>query len=83
MAEQKRVFVHGVWISLSTDDAVDVISTHTEDVIAAARATCDEGLRPRHDPAERIDAVRRLSAAIVPDDAGTEAVASGIRVAAS
>jgi acyl-CoA reductase-like NAD-dependent aldehyde dehydrogenase len=75
-----RLYVGGEWVAPSTGAgaAIDVVSPHTEQVIArapaagpadvdravtAARAAVDEGPWPRLDPAERIDAVRRLAAA--------------------
>ncbi len=75
--DQKRLFVGGAWAAPSTDEVIDVVSPHTEGVIAstaaagpedvdravtAARHAFDEGPWPRLDPAERIDAVRRLAA---------------------
>ncbi len=76
MTEEKRLFVGGAWAAPSTDEVIEVVSPHTEDALAtvaaagtedveravsAARAAFDEGPWPRLDPAERIDAVRRLS----------------------
>ncbi len=77
VAEHERLFVGGRWTTPSTDDVIEVVSPHSEAVIAtvaapaardldaavtAARAAFDEGPWPRLDPAERIDAVRRLAA---------------------
>ena len=72
------LYIGGGWVAPSGDARIDVVSPHTEEVIArapaaspaevdravaAARAAVDEGPWPRLDPAERIDAVRRLAAA--------------------
>ena len=77
MGEQRRLFVGGAWELPGTDERIEVISPHSEEVIAttpaagtddvdravtAARAAFDQGPWPRLDPAERIDAVRRLAA---------------------
>ncbi|MGO8870742.1 MAG: aldehyde dehydrogenase [Acidimicrobiales bacterium] len=77
MAEGRGLFVGGAWAAPSTDDVIEVVSPHTEEVIAtvaaagpddvdravaAARGAYDEGPWPRLDPKERIDAVRRLAA---------------------
>src|SRR5262245_46791250 len=71
------LYVGGEWTAPSTGDAIDVVSPHSEEVIgrapaagpgdvdaavAAARAAVDDGPWPRLDPAERVDAVRRLQA---------------------
>jgi aldehyde dehydrogenase (NAD+) len=72
------LYVGGEWVDPSTADVIEVTSPHTEDIIgrapaagpadvdravAAARSAIDDGPWPRLDPAERIDAVRRLAAA--------------------
>jgi acyl-CoA reductase-like NAD-dependent aldehyde dehydrogenase len=76
VGEHERLFVAGRWTSPSTSEVIEVVSPHTEAVIAtvaaagsddvdaavaAARVAYDEGPWPRLDPAERIDAVRRLA----------------------
>jgi acyl-CoA reductase-like NAD-dependent aldehyde dehydrogenase len=70
------VFVGGAWAEPGGDEAIEVISPHTEEpiatvaaagpaeveqAVAAARTAYDEGPWPRLDPAERIAAVRRLA----------------------
>ncbi len=77
MGQQDLLYVGGDWVAPTTPDAIEVVSPHTEAVIAtvaaagpcdvdravaAARVAFDEGPWPRLDPAERIDAVRRLAA---------------------
>ena len=72
------LYIGGGWVAPSGDARIDVVSPHTEEVIArapdaspaevdravaAARAAVDEGPWPRLNPAERIDAVRRLAVA--------------------
>ena len=76
MADARRLFIGGAWEAPSTSNVIEVVSPHTEEVIAsvaaaapadvdravsAARTAFDEGPWPRLDPAERIAAVRRLS----------------------
>ncbi|MFV2177169.1 aldehyde dehydrogenase [Actinomadura sp. LOL_016] len=76
MVEQKRLFIGGEWTDPGTDGVIDVVSPHTEEVIAsvagaappdadravaAARAAFDDGPWPRLDPAERAATVRRLA----------------------
>jgi acyl-CoA reductase-like NAD-dependent aldehyde dehydrogenase len=71
-----KLFIGGSWLSPSTDNTIEVISPHTEAPIAlvaaagpadvdaavtSARTAFDEGPWPRQDPADRIDAVRRLA----------------------
>jgi len=73
-----RLYVGGEWAAPAAGGAIEVVSPHTEEpfasapmagptdvdrAVAAARAAVDEGPWPRLDPAERIDAVRRLAAA--------------------
>jgi acyl-CoA reductase-like NAD-dependent aldehyde dehydrogenase len=70
------LFIGGAWSSPSTDDTIEVISPHSESPIArvaaagaadvdaavtSARTAFDEGPWARMDPAERVDAVRRLA----------------------
>jgi acyl-CoA reductase-like NAD-dependent aldehyde dehydrogenase len=77
VGHEGSLYIGGEWIAPSAGDGIDVISPHTEEVIArapaagpadvdravaAARAAIDEGPWPRLDPAERIAAVRRLAA---------------------
>src|SRR3954468_13380845 len=77
VTEQQGLFIGGRWSSPSTDEVLEVVSPHTEAVIARpaaagpqdvdravamARAAFDDGPWPRLDPSERIDAVRRLAA---------------------
>jgi acyl-CoA reductase-like NAD-dependent aldehyde dehydrogenase len=77
MASPGQLYVGGTWSDSTSTETIDVISPHTEEVIArvptagpddveravaAARLAFDEGPWPRSDPAERIDAVQRLSA---------------------
>src|SRR3954466_444961 len=77
VTEQQGLFIGGRWSSPSTDEVLEVVSPHTEAVIARpaaagpqdvdravamARAPFDDGPWPRLDPSERIDAVRRLAA---------------------
>ncbi len=72
------LYVGGEWVDPSTADVIEVTSPHTEDIIgrapaagpadvdravAAARSAIDDGPWPHLDPAERVDAVRRLAAA--------------------
>jgi acyl-CoA reductase-like NAD-dependent aldehyde dehydrogenase len=71
-----KLFIGGSWVSPSSDDTIEVISPHTEAPIAlvaaagpadvdaaviSARTAFDDGPWPRLDPADRIDAVRRLA----------------------
>jgi acyl-CoA reductase-like NAD-dependent aldehyde dehydrogenase len=73
---EDELFIGGNWAAASTDLRIDVISPHTEAPVArvaaagpddvdkavmAARAAFDAGPWPRLQPAERIDAVRRLA----------------------
>ncbi len=76
MASPGQLYVGGTWSSSTSGETIDVISPHTEEVIAtvpvagpeeidravaAARMAFDEGPWPRLDPSERIAGVRRLS----------------------
>jgi acyl-CoA reductase-like NAD-dependent aldehyde dehydrogenase len=71
-----ELFIGGKWSEASTDRRIEVVSPHTEAPVArvaaavpedvdtavdAARAAFDTGPWPRLEPAERIDAVRRLA----------------------
>jgi acyl-CoA reductase-like NAD-dependent aldehyde dehydrogenase len=73
---QDELFIGGNWAKASTDRRIEVLSPHTESPVArvaaaapadvdkavdAARAAFDTGPWPRLQPAERIDAVRRLA----------------------
>ena len=76
MADERRLFIGGTWAAPGSDDVIEVVSPHSEEVIAtvaaagpadvdravaAARAASDDGPWPRLDPADRIAAVRRLA----------------------
>ena len=76
MHRDDALFVGGTWSAPSTDRRIEVISPHTESVVAsvaaagpadvdaavaAARSAFDEGPWPRAAPSERIDAMRRLT----------------------
>ena len=76
MDHDGSLYIGGEWTAPATDEVIEVVSPHTEQVIgrapvagpadvdravAAARAAVDEGPWPRLDPAERIAAVRRLA----------------------
>src|SRR4051794_39009620 len=71
----RRLFIGGEWVAPSTDQVLEVVSPHTEQLVAsaaaagvadvdravaAARQAFDAGPWPRLAPAERIAAVRRL-----------------------
>jgi aldehyde dehydrogenase (NAD+) len=73
---ENELFIGGNWANASTDRRIEVISPHTESPVArvaaagpddvnaaveAARSAFDIGPWPRLEPAERIDAVRRLA----------------------
>jgi betaine-aldehyde dehydrogenase len=75
----RKLFIGGEWVEPSTTATIDVISPHTEEVIArvpeareadvdravaAAREAFDLGPWPRMAPGERADIMERLSAAI-------------------
>ena len=77
MASSGQLYVGGAWSPPTTGEVIEVVSPHTEEVIAtvaaagpedvdravtAARVAFDDGPWPHADPSERIDAVRRLSA---------------------
>ena len=74
--DRTELFIGGTWAAPSTDDVLEVVSPHTEEVIGrapaaspedvdravdAARAAVDGGPWPRLDPAERIAVIRRLA----------------------
>jgi len=73
--DRKDLFIDGEMVAPSGRDVLEVVSPHTEEVIAtapvaapgdvdravaAARRAFDDGPWPRLDPAERIAAIRRL-----------------------
>jgi acyl-CoA reductase-like NAD-dependent aldehyde dehydrogenase len=75
---QNELFIGGIWAKASTARRIEVISPHTETPVAqvaapgpddvntavdAARAAFDSGPWPRLEPAERIEAMRRLTKA--------------------
>jgi len=77
MQVQERLFIGGEWVQPATTATIEVISPHTEDVIArvaegreadvdravaAARAAFDEGPWPHLPAAERADVMARLLA---------------------
>ncbi len=79
MQTDDKLFIGGEWIAASTSATIDVISPHTEEVIArvaeareadvdravaAARAAFDDGPWPHLPAAERADAMARLLAAL-------------------
>jgi acyl-CoA reductase-like NAD-dependent aldehyde dehydrogenase len=76
MQRDDALFVGGQWTAPSTDQTIEVISPHSETLVArvaaagaadvdaavtAARSASDEGPWPRISTAERIDVVRRLA----------------------
>jgi acyl-CoA reductase-like NAD-dependent aldehyde dehydrogenase len=76
MQRDDALFVGGQWTAPSTDQTIEVISPHSETLVArvaaagaadvdaavtAARSAFDEGPWPRVPVAERIDVVRRLA----------------------
>src|SRR3954470_24605313 len=71
----RRLFIGGEWVAPSTESVLEVVSPHTEQVVAsvagagpadvdravaAARTAFDRGPWPQLPPAERVAAVRRL-----------------------
>jgi len=79
MKAQGRLFIGGEWVAPSTSATIEVISPHTEEVIArvaeareadidravaAARRAFDDGPWPRMRADERADAMARLLAAL-------------------
>ncbi|MFI6365159.1 aldehyde dehydrogenase [Nocardia sp. NPDC050630] len=76
MATYEHLFIGGRWVTPATADTIEVISPHSERVVArvpaataadvdravsAARTAFDDGPWPRTDPSERIALVRRLA----------------------
>ncbi len=76
LVRQDELFIGGNWSEPSTGQRIEVISPHTETPVAhvaaagpddvdkavqVARAAFDAGPWPRLEPAERIDAVRKLA----------------------
>lgn len=76
MHQHDALFIGGTWTSPSGGETLEVISPHTESpiarvatagaadvdaAVASARTAFDEGPWPRLDPADRIEAVRRLA----------------------
>jgi len=74
--DRDALFIGGTWTKPATDAVLEVVSPHTEEVVArvpegstadidaavaAARTAFDEGPWPRMTPAERIDVVQSLS----------------------
>jgi aldehyde dehydrogenase (NAD+) len=74
--DRDALFIGGAWARPATDATLQVVSPHTEEVVArvpegstadidaavgAARKAFDEGPWPRLTPAERIDVVQNLS----------------------
>ena len=74
--DRDTFFIDGRWARPATGDVIEVVSPHTEQVVArvpqgrpadidaavaAARRAFDEGPWPRTPPAERIDVVQRFS----------------------
>jgi aldehyde dehydrogenase (NAD+) len=79
MHTHRKLFIGGDWVAPATDATIEVISPHTEEVIArvaearepdidravaAARRAFDEGPWPRTTPGERADVMARLLAAL-------------------
>ncbi|CUU57096.1 Acyl-CoA reductase [Parafrankia irregularis] len=77
MWDRQHLFIGGAWVAPSTDRQIEMISPHSEEpigqvaaasvadvdrAVAAARQAFDEGPWPRTDPAERVEAIRRLAA---------------------
>ncbi|MFE5476134.1 aldehyde dehydrogenase [Nocardia sp. NPDC056541] len=75
MSPRQQLYIGGRWVDPATDQTVEVISPHTEQVIArvadpttadvdravaAARAAFDTGPWPRTDPQERVAIIREL-----------------------
>jgi betaine-aldehyde dehydrogenase len=76
MTDHDHLYIGGEWVDPATSDRIEVISPHTEEVVASvpeastadvdravavARATFDDGDWPNLPPAERIAAVQRFS----------------------
>ncbi|KPM52343.1 aldehyde dehydrogenase [Frankia sp. R43] len=77
MWDRQHLFIGGAWVAPSTDRRIEMISPHSEEpighvaaasvadvdrAVGAARQAFDEGPWPRTDPAERVEAIRRLAA---------------------
>ena len=75
MSSRDTLFIGGEWVAPATNDVIEVVSPHTEEVIAtvpeastddvekavaAARTAFDEGEWPRLQPEERIAAVQKF-----------------------
>lgn len=75
---QDKLFIGGAWRTPSTDRQIEVVSPHTEAVVArvaaaapadvdaavdAARSAFDDGPWPRTEPADRIAVIRALATA--------------------
>ncbi len=76
MQKHDKLFIGGEWVKPATDAVIEVISPHTEEVIAtvpdsstedvdravdAARTAFDEGEWPQRSPEERIAAVQKFA----------------------
>lgn len=81
LAHPDKLFIDGQWVEPLRGGRIDVVSAHSEQVIAtvaegtegdvdravlAARRAFDSGPWPRLSPAERADYLRKLSAALAP-----------------
>lgn len=81
LAHPDKLFIDGQWLDARRGGRIEVISAHSEQVIAsvaeateedvdraviAARRAFDSGPWPRLSPAERAEYLRRLSAALAP-----------------
>ncbi len=79
MQVHDKLFIGGEWVAPATSATIEVVSPHTEEVIArvpeaspadidravgAARRAFDEGPWPRLDPAERADVMAEVSQTI-------------------
>ena len=79
MQVHDKLFIGGEWVAPATSATIEVVSPHTEEVIArvpeaspadidravgAARRAFDEGPWPRMDPAERADVMAKVSQTI-------------------
>ncbi|MCU1430234.1 MAG: aldehyde dehydrogenase [Actinomycetia bacterium] len=76
MRVHDKLFIGGEWVEPATTDVIEVVSPHSEEVVArvpeasttdvdravaAARDAFDNGDWPRRSPAERVEAVQRFS----------------------
>jgi acyl-CoA reductase-like NAD-dependent aldehyde dehydrogenase len=81
LSHPHRLFIGGVWTEAANGGRIEVVSAHSEEVIAtvaeateadmdaavaAARHAFDEGPWPRMEPAERAEWLRKLHAALEP-----------------